>query len=228
MQLIPILKHRIGKTKVNSASAKEIHKQLEIIKPFSDWIKNQINRADLTENIDYVLHHLKVKQNGSGGHNAKDYILTLDSAKHICMMSQSKKAKEVRDYFISIETKYLAELEFKILESENGGPPRYPIDMNGIVTTELMDALSTHINKLNYENIKYFDLRFSEIKKTMPLSSTVQQKMIDMDWMKPELLPSEQYPVVRIDFVCDLLDMMEKYEMSTQTIKELIQKGTLC
>ncbi|MDR3162551.1 MAG: antA/AntB antirepressor family protein [Helicobacteraceae bacterium] len=113
-------------------NARELHAGLDVLKPFAAWIKNQITRANLIEGADFSPMHLevqrskngkfvgenpdfllyqKVQQNRDprGGHNALNYLLTLDAAKHITMMSQSRKAKAIRQYFIEIEKKYRAE-----------------------------------------------------------------------------------------------------------------------
>lgn len=67
----------------------------------------------LEEGKDFILLTQKGEQGNKGFHgnlkagsNAIDYILTLDTAKHIAMMSRGKKAKEVRDYFIAVEKKW--------------------------------------------------------------------------------------------------------------------------
>lgn len=128
--LIPIATNLINHEEVNSVNARELHIALELKKDFSHWIKNQINRAELVENVDYLTHALK----GVGGKFDKiDYILTLDSAKHIAMMSQSKKAKEVRNYFIEVEKEYIASLKQKALNSNA------PISLGLSLTDELLN-----------------------------------------------------------------------------------------
>ena len=98
--LITITQQLIGTQETNAVDARELHHTLEIGKDFSNWIKAQINRAGLALNIDFMSH----AQKGVGGKFDRiEYILTMDSAKHISMMSQSKKGKEVRDYFIAKE-----------------------------------------------------------------------------------------------------------------------------
>lgn len=84
-------------------SARNIYARLEIAKDFSSWFKQQIDRADLTENQDYILLTQKGEQTGSGGHNKTDYLMPLDIAKHICMMSGGNNAKTLRQEFIEIE-----------------------------------------------------------------------------------------------------------------------------
>ena len=46
-----------------------------------------------------------VQQNGSGGHNKKDYAIKLDAAKKIAMSEQTTQGEKVRDYFLGCEKK---------------------------------------------------------------------------------------------------------------------------
>ena len=104
-ELIKIEKRVIGAEETNAVSARELHETLEIKKAFTDWIKTQINRAGLRENVDYIIVSQKVEA-GKGVSARKEYIITTDASKHIAMMSQGAKAKEVRDYFIAVEKEY--------------------------------------------------------------------------------------------------------------------------
>ena len=131
--LVPILSTTFNNQEVNSVSAKELHKALELKKDFSTWIKKQIERAELVKEVDYI----KLTQKGElskTGQTQIDYILTLDSAKHIAMMSQSKKAKEVRNYFIETERNYIALLKEKALTAQPSAP-------TVTLTTSLTDEL---------------------------------------------------------------------------------------
>ena len=113
-KLLPILQTNINKETVNSVSAKELYTVLGLTKDFSSWIKAQAKRGELQENVNFIVFTLK-GDNLKGGRPEQDYILTLDSAKHIAMMSQSKKAKEVREYFIETEKNYIVLLKKKAL-----------------------------------------------------------------------------------------------------------------
>ena len=129
-ELIKISKHKVGDSFIKTISARELHKKLEIKKPFTHWIKAQITRAGLEENIDYIViwHDAQkgivnfltekellekfsnVQQAVRNGYQS-DYILTIESAKHIAMMSGTKKGKDVRNYFIEVEKKFSQALE---------------------------------------------------------------------------------------------------------------------
>jgi anti-repressor protein len=98
----------IGGDSVAAVDARELHGFLDVAKKFTDWFKAQIDRARLVEGRDYV--EILLPQKGEqdsepqhGGHNRRDYALTLDAAKHIAMMSGTEKGFEVRDYFIECE-----------------------------------------------------------------------------------------------------------------------------
>lgn len=77
----------IGTEPTNSVNARELHVNLGVRKDFSTWVKGQINNLNLEENIDYSKLPLKGESNlGQGGDRRSiEYILTLDTAKHIAM-----------------------------------------------------------------------------------------------------------------------------------------------
>lgn len=99
--LIQITKNTINGIEINSINARELHNILEVKKAFTTWINTALENAGAIENEDFT--KLKYSLEGSG--YQYDYILTLDMAKHIAMMSKVKKSKEVRDYFIDFEKK---------------------------------------------------------------------------------------------------------------------------
>lgn len=70
------------------------------------------------ENIDYTIETRKIPHKGKSGATHVELIkITPDCFKHLCMMSQTKKAKEVRLYFLNIEKivrQYHLEIQEKI------------------------------------------------------------------------------------------------------------------
>ena len=104
-ELIKIEKYKIGTQEVNSVNARELYKALGVKKDFSNWIKPKLKGGMLDENVDYLVFALK-GENLSGGRPTKEYILTLDTAKHLAMMSKTSKGKEIRNYFIEIEKQF--------------------------------------------------------------------------------------------------------------------------
>jgi len=109
-QLIKIDKQIIGTDEVNSVNARDLYKQLEIKQEFANWIKTQINTLGLEENIDFFSFDKNVKRE-IGSTVKKEYIITIDTAKHIAMASRTPKGKEIRNYFISVEKKLKLILE---------------------------------------------------------------------------------------------------------------------
>ena len=104
MNLITISSRRIGAQEVKTVNARDLHAFLEIGKDFTNWVKDQIQRARLIESRDYVVF---AQQGESGGKPRSEYHLTIDAGKHIAMMSQTEKGFEVRDYFIECERRAL-------------------------------------------------------------------------------------------------------------------------
>ena len=101
MQHIEIFKEEFEGVEVNSISARDLHDYLEVKKDFTDWIKAQLEldkrkQSMFEDGSDYLKNPLKKGKQ-------IDYILSMETAKHIAMMSKVKKGREVRQYFIKIE-----------------------------------------------------------------------------------------------------------------------------
>lgn len=95
--LIQITKNTINGVEINSANAREIYDYLGLAKgQFSRWIKTAIEKYDFIQNEDFLSIDTDVE-------GVKDYIVTLDMAKELCMVSNTEKGKETRKYFIEFE-----------------------------------------------------------------------------------------------------------------------------
>jgi phage anti-repressor protein len=99
---IQVNKTTIGNDEVNSVSARELHSTLEVKKAFTTWITAALETMGSIQGEDY----LKLKTSLSGSGYQWDYIITLDLAKHIAMMSKVPKGKEIREYFIKVEKQH--------------------------------------------------------------------------------------------------------------------------
>ena len=95
--IIKITKNTINNTELNSVNAREIYDYLGLAKgQFSRWIKTAIEKYDFIQNEDFLSIDTDVE-------GVKDYIVTLDMAKELCMVSNTEKGKEARKYFIEFE-----------------------------------------------------------------------------------------------------------------------------
>lgn len=87
-----------------AVSARELHKALGISHRFNDWMNT--NKKMFVENEDYTTVPVLVEVKNNGGVQTRelnDYLLKIETAKHICMMSRTEKGREVRKYFIDLE-----------------------------------------------------------------------------------------------------------------------------
>lgn len=104
MELVKISQVKVGEQNVNTVNARDLWKALESKQDFSTWIKNRIDKLGLVENRDYGLFH-RFMENLSGGRPAKEYIVTIDIAKHLAMIEMTDRGRQVREYFIECEKK---------------------------------------------------------------------------------------------------------------------------
>jgi len=110
--LIPITRTEIDKTNVPTVNARHLHQFLEVKRDFSNWIKDRIEQYDFEEDKDYVEVFQQMMKNpfddfcspelaskdSRGGHNRKDYQLSVDMAKELSMVERNAKGKQARQY----------------------------------------------------------------------------------------------------------------------------------
>lgn len=99
----------IGNRSALTVNARDLHAGLGVGRVFGAWIEGRIAKYGFQEGVDYqILLSRSGKQTGSGGHNAKEYDITLDMAKELSMVENNDKGRLARRYFIWREQQALS------------------------------------------------------------------------------------------------------------------------
>lgn len=93
------IEERDGKQAIN---ARELHQKLGSKYQFANWIQERIEKYGFVENQDYEVFKENLK-NSKGGRPSKEYALSLDMAKELCMIENNEKGRMIRKYFIEVE-----------------------------------------------------------------------------------------------------------------------------
>ena len=97
--LINVSISNIGCDEVNSVNLRDVHAFVGSKQQFGNWATNRL--GEFTEAVDYIAN--KIINNNTKQLVSVDYIVTLDTAKHICMIERNDKGKKLRQYFIDVE-----------------------------------------------------------------------------------------------------------------------------
>ena len=81
-----------------TVSARELHEKLGIKTAFKDWMPRMIDYG-FEEGKDFS----SFLSESTGGRPSKDYEISIDMAKQICMIQRTPVGKQIREYFIDLE-----------------------------------------------------------------------------------------------------------------------------
>lgn len=104
-EMLPVIVNPIGEQEVNSVNARDLHKALNSRKDFSSWFKAKVKTSKAIPEKDYTEFKVLLPRKGErrGGSNRRDYIVTLELAKHFAMLENTDTGRAVRQYFIECE-----------------------------------------------------------------------------------------------------------------------------
>jgi len=82
-----------------TVNSREVYNFLGIKTEYPLWITRTIEKFDFVDGVDFTIF----KNEGLGNRPRTDYIVTMDMAKELCMITNTPKGKETRKYFIAAE-----------------------------------------------------------------------------------------------------------------------------
>lgn len=167
--LVQVFSGQIGGQTVNVCDARELHAYLQSGDKFADWIKARIEKYGFEENRDFAVAsgNSEAKR---GGHNRKDYHLSLDMAKELSMVENNEQGRVARRYFIDMERRALG---------LGVATPSAPVDAQEFITLHylrfalrlLVESGKVWFSAASLANI--FGLRSSDrVYRTLPQRQT--------------------------------------------------------
>ena len=106
-ELVRIEESVIGTEKRKTVNARDLWKALGSKRQFGNWIEDRL--SEFIEGQDFTVNNFVNGRDANGKFTAKDYILTLDVAKHLAMLERNDQGRKIRQYFIEIEKAYREE-----------------------------------------------------------------------------------------------------------------------
>lgn len=152
-------------------SARDLYKSLEIKTRFSLWVKQNFKVFEEGQDFTSVVTTTEVQNNGgTQRRELQDYLLTIDTAKELCMMSKTEKGKEVRKYFIQVEKNWnspdmimhraleVSNNRIKLLTAKNQSLANQNKDLQDKIDRDADDVLFSHAIRYSNHSIKIREL----------------------------------------------------------------------
>lgn len=152
-------------------SARDLYKGLEIKTRFSLWVKQNFKVFEEGQDFTSVVATTEVQNNGgTQRRELQDYLLTVDTAKELCMMSKTEKGKEVRKYFIQVEKDWnspdmimhraleVSNSRIKLLTAKNQSLANQNKDLQDKIDRDADDVLFSHAIRYSNHSIKVREL----------------------------------------------------------------------
>jgi phage anti-repressor protein len=156
-QLIPI----VERDEQQMVSARNLHTFLGMETQFTIWMKRMFEYG-FEENVDYGAVNQK-RLTAQGNETVfTDYVLTLDTAKEICMLQRSEKGKQARRYFIEVEKQ--AKAMYKQLQQVHEQRQMSEAELKEFVRKAMREEMRGEIREMIREEVA--------AQSTNPSSST--------------------------------------------------------
>ena len=174
-ELIKIQTNEVGE---NCISARELHEGLEIKSRFNDWITSRIKKYGFIENEDYTCltkNLVTQREDGQKGiAKEKDYIITVDMAKELCMVENSEIGRQFRKYFIEAEKKLKqVTKEIKHYEKKKIFNDESPLLMEGKKSDTIYNNFKNNTVRKELERvIKKTGIEVTNIAKAINISES--------------------------------------------------------
>jgi len=194
MQL-DILKYEfsVEHKEVNSVSARDLHRELEVKTDFSDWVKNRITKYEFVEGIDYIIAPEKkgTLESTTYGKNKIEYYISLDMAKQMSMAENNEKGRLARRYFIECE-KQLKSLSVPVQQPQ----PMLPSTQAATVISDVMQVAAlfnvpTHLAQIESVNMakKSTGFDYAPLLALSPMQDNikVEEMMLEVSILSEKL-----------------------------------------
>ena len=94
----------VGGENQKTVNARDLWKALGSKRQFGNWIEDRL--SEFIEEQDFTVNNFVNGRDANGRFSKKDYILTLDVAKHLAMLERNEQGRKIRQYFIEVEKEY--------------------------------------------------------------------------------------------------------------------------
>lgn len=168
---------------VGGINGREVHRLLTVGRDYSNWIKARIKQAGFVEHQDFeivenlsspILASANNEQSSPMARPQKliDYIISLDMAKHLCLMEKNEIGRTIRQHFIQAESKLreTAPAVYKNTVAQTKARLE-SIDRN----REMTDAIKASLHRNGIKPERFHYTRDQEMINSLVLGENVRQ-----------------------------------------------------
>jgi len=174
-----------------TVSARELHEKLGIRERFSAWFERCQKTLNLVEGNDYC----RTTYTNNNNQEFNDYVLPIDIAKHICMLSGGENAYAIRQYFIEIEKAWnspeavmaralkMADCKISTLQNEVKALQPKAVEFDKFMSAENLQTMNEVAKCLNIGRNNLFSLLRAKkilMANNQPYQSHIQAKHFEV------------------------------------------------
>lgn len=174
-EIVPIYENEEGERLINARELFNSLRQNSTKTKFADWIKQRIEHYKFAEYQDFFTFRKFTKrdQKDNLGTKTKEYYLTIDMAKELCMVENNEIGRKIRKYFIEVEKRYRS-----IVNSPQNIFDVMHLALNQIEENEKRLSLVEDMSKQNTEEIENIKKKIDVIiQKDYCLASDISEQL---------------------------------------------------